>query len=92
MNRQSLNFLFLFSSFFQNNCWCIGWFGKTLRRIIEGGGVDMQSLKFSFLVFFIFQIFLGNLEKDNRRRRSGYALPVVFFPCLLLFSKYLRKL
>ena len=31
----------------------------------------------------------GNFETDYRRRRSEYAIAEVFFPCFLLFSKYL---
>ena len=49
---QSLKFCFLFSSFFKI-------FGEALRRIIGGGGVDMQSLKFYILVFFFFQNIFG---------------------------------
>ena len=53
--------------------------------------MDMQSLKFSFLAFFFFSKYFlvhlvvwGNLETDNRLRRSIYAIPKVFF----FFSKY----
>ena len=48
----------------------------------------MQSLKFLFLVFFFFQNIWGCFETDNRRRRSGYAIRKVLYPCFLLFSKY----
>ena len=47
----------------------------------------MQSLKFSLHVFFFIQNIWENFEMDNRRRRSGYAIPEVFFPCFLLFQK-----
>ena len=30
----------------------------------------------------------AKIETDNRRRRGGYAIPEVFFPCFLLFLKY----
>ena len=51
----------------------------------------MQSLKFSFLVFFFFQIFLGNLEKDNRRRRRSGFLSL-FTSFLKIFAETLRRI
>ena len=44
----------------------------------------MQSLKFSFLVFFFLKKKWGNFETGNMRRRIGYAIPDVFF----MFSSF----
>ena len=77
-----------FLLFSPNIFWCIWWFGETLRRIIGGRGVDMQSLVFFFFSNYFLEdlVVWGNFETDNRRRRSGYAIPEVFYPCFLLFS------
>ena len=55
-------FFLCFLLLYKNIFLCIWWFEETLRRIIGGGGVNMQPLKSSFLVFFFFQNICGAFD------------------------------